>query len=386
MEYRCSIEYLDLSGEGKLTLTDDELCCLTPFDQYALPFTEITSIDMENHQLTIQSESGILKASKLGSNLTPAYLELYEKYNNTVRKALFISKDPMMRTKGEYRFRDEGGSAYGQAVIELYDRCLCILPPNDAARRIPLCFVRTFDKSAYHHTLTLDTGEIYEFMRLGLDTDPFDKKLTECLYAIRQNAIDAVLKTDGSLSTMQSSRIADLMPQGVAAPLGKLHAIASSFPRALEEKIRNSRAKDMYQHFLEICDPMNILIGSKSNLAGDENLDVLWSVAPKPGNAGGMAALEMAVSDDTSAATYLYRFTGDWDAFAMRLNHAIEAIDFHREVIFIPEEELYQKQNALYKMAVKRTASLQFLRRCFAGRVIHASLDSWKKDLGNKFV
>ena len=146
MDYRCFIDYIDMKGEGKLVLTDDELCCLTTLDQYAIPFTSISSIAIENYQLIVQSEFGTLKALRLGTNLTPAYGEIYEKYNEKVRKSLFLDGPPILQIKGEYRYRDDAGSAYGTAVIELYERCLCILPPNDGARRVPLCFVRSVEK------------------------------------------------------------------------------------------------------------------------------------------------------------------------------------------------------------------------------------------------
>ena len=198
--------------------------------------------------------------------------------------------------------------------------------------------------------------------------------------------MQAALKTDASLNAMQSAQIAKLMPEGVAAPIGKLQAISASFPKALEQKIAESRAAETYAYFKQTCELSEILIGTKSYLAGDEAKDVLWIVSPKANAKGGMAALEMAVSEDVSAATYVYAFSGGWESFYLRLNHAIEAIDFHREVIFLSEEELNKKENALYKMAVRRTPALALLRKCFSSRVIHASLDSWKRDLDKKFT
>ena len=384
-EYNCFIDFLDQKGDGKLTLTDDELCCLTLFDQYAIPYTDITSFEIANYQLVVRTEQYVLKALRLGNDLTPFCLQLSEKYNKKVLKAFFIDESPLFETQGGYRYTDGSGSAEGQADIKLYERCLCILPPNDGGRRIPLCFVRALEKGNFSHKLTLDTGETYELMRLGYDTDPFETKLSQCLYTVRQNAVSAALSVDNSLGTMQSAQIAKLMPEGVAAPMGALALISPSFSKAIEEKIGNSRASETYIHFKEICDPKEILVGTKSYLAGEDQKDVLWIVAPKVKGDGGMAAVEMALSEDLAAATFVYRFQGEWEAFYKRLNHAIEAVNFRREVISLSDEDLNRKENALYKMAVKRTAALQFLRKCYAGRVIHATPESWKRDLNAKF-
>jgi hypothetical protein len=250
---------------------------------------------------------------------------------------------------------------------------------------VPLCFVTSIDRGNYTHTLTLDTGEKYEFMRLGLQTEPFDKKLNDCMTLIRKNAVNAAIATDASLNAMQSAQIARLMPEGVAASKGQLEAISPSFPFALESKISLSHAAETYPYFKQICEPKAIMLGIKSYLAGDQQKDVLWIIAPKATAYGGVAAFEMAVSEDTAAATYLYRFSGDWEAFSKRLNHAIEAVEFHREVIFFSDEELNKNESAAYKMAVTRTPALQYIRSCFAGRIIHASMDSWKRDLEQMF-
>ena len=385
MEYSCFIEFSGQNCEGKIVLGDDELRCLSALDEFAFAYTDITSIEIANYRLIVKMEQDILSIAQLGFQLTPAYQQLYERYNKKVLKAFFIDETPLLEINGEFRYRDDSGSAEGTAAVKLYERCLCILPPNDGGRRIPLCFVRAIDKGNYQIKFTLDTGETYELLRLGWETESFENKLNECMQTIRQNAMNAALAVDPTLDTLQSSRIAKLMPEGVAAPLGALSSVSPSFSSAIEEKIKNSRAAETYLHFKEVCDPKEIMAGTKSYLAGEDQKDILWIVAPKLKKNGGVAALEMALLEESSAATYVYRFSGVWDAFAMRLNHAIEAINFRREVIFLSDEELARRENALYKMAVKRTASLQFLRKCLDGRVIHRTLESWKKDLDAKF-
>ncbi len=385
MDYRCVIEFMDIKGECSLAFGENELFIQTLFAQSAIPYADISSFETVNHQLIVQTAHGPIKASKLGAKLTPFFVEFYEKYNEKVLKALFIDEKPMLETKGDFYYRDDGGASQGKARIMLFERCLCILPPNDGARRIALCFVRAVNRGDYRHTLTLDTGETYELARLGYDTDPFDNKLNQRLYAIRQNAVQATLKIDPSLGAMQSAQIAGLMPEGVAVPMGALKRISPSFTGAVEAKIHESRAFENYLHFKQVCDPDQILVGMKSYLAGEEEKNMLWIVAPKPGNNGGVAVVELILPEETAAASYVFKFSGEWESFYKKLNHAMEAVDFRREPVYLSDEELRRPDNAHYFMAVKRTAALQFLRRSFSGRIIHASLESWKKELNKHF-
>ena len=80
----------------------------------------------------------------------------------------------------------------------------------------------------------------------------------------------------------------------------------------------------------------------------------------------GVCAVELYTNDQ--AATYLYSFP-DKDQFVFFLEEAMEAVGSHREIIFLPEDQL--NQNALYRMAVHRSRAVRFLRESSAGRLIH---------------
>jgi hypothetical protein len=122
---------------------------------------------------------------------------------------------------------------------------------------------------------------------------------------------------------------------------------------------------------------------------------MLWLIAPI---APGVCAVEFAGGDDAAAATFVYRY-GDaaatpadaadapsataaaWDAFRLRLNMALEAIDFKREVIRLTDEELRAPEHELCRMASARNEALRAVRAHFAGRAIHRGMESWKKQL-----
>ena len=80
----------------------------------------------------------------------------------------------------------------------------------------------------------------------------------------------------------------------------------------------------------------------------------------------GKCAVELFTGD--AAATYLYRFDNR-QLFTFRLEEAMEAVGSHREIIFLPDEQIAEKP--LYRMTVHRSEAVRFLRSCSAGRIIH---------------
>ncbi|MDO4478629.1 MAG: hypothetical protein Q4B73_06305 [Lachnospiraceae bacterium] len=83
----------------------------------------------------------------------------------------------------------------------------------------------------------------------------------------------------------------------------------------------------------------------------------------------GKCALELYTGQD--AATYLYCFEEPQAVFRRNLTEALEAMSTHREIIYMPDEEL--AENPLYRMAVRRSEAVCFLRSKFNGRLIHSA-------------
>ncbi len=83
----------------------------------------------------------------------------------------------------------------------------------------------------------------------------------------------------------------------------------------------------------------------------------------------GVCALEFLTDED--AATYLYRFAEPRELFLEQLREATEAMGVHREIIYLPEDQIAEKP--LYRMAAARSAAVRFLRARSDGRLIHSA-------------
>ena len=407
MEYTGQVNSPVVCGEVKLCVGEDALTLLTPLEVFSIPYVDIAAFGMEEYALRIRTYAEAFTITKLGYDCEPFFGELYAAYNNQVRKALFVQGTPLVTAEGVYSYSESSKTANGTSRIELYGDCVLLLPPDDGGRRIPLCFIAAVEQGDFSLTLRLLSGESYTFMRLGYETEPFTDGLTKQLRTLLENAMKTARELDGSLSSVQAAAIAKLMPEGVAVPIGALLSIAPSFVKALEAKIMESRSAESYQSLKAICDPKLICVGIKKDFAASEAEDaetpesdeqdetdaiasegeediapdeyMVWMIAP--GSKVNTAAVEFAVSPKESAATFVYRFNGGFEAFARDINRAVEAISFKREVIRLTDDELKKPEYAHYAMAIRRNDSLRLIRQSFAGRVIHSSPENWKRRL-----
>ena len=377
------VESPALTGSAVITLTEDAIVFDGAGKSFSVPYAEIDGFSVQNYRLLIKAESYSVSISQMGRETEALHEKLWDAYNARTLQAFFIQGAPMFEAAGEYRYMDEGGRAAGVCKIKLYENCLCILPPSSEGRRIPLCFMSAPETVNYMIRMTLDTGAWYEVIRLGDKTARLYELIAQNLTKLHERAVKSVRAVDGTLTASQASDIAWLMPDGAAALMSALNGAAPSFPAAVEARIATSRAAESYGYFKEICPAESVGVGIKTGLSWSEQAsDIVWVTAIREQAGGGcVAAVELALGEEDAAATYIYRFTGDRTVYFKRLNHAIEAVDFHREVISIPEAALKQEKNDLYAMAVKRTAALRFLRACFAGRAIHRSPEAWRSQI-----
>ncbi|MDR1765863.1 MAG: hypothetical protein LBR77_07225 [Lachnospiraceae bacterium] len=480
VEYEAQVASPLGSGKGAMVIGGAGLRVSLLFDTVEIPFAQMNALVMADYAVTVRSDSGDFTFSRMGSWCEPFYGALCDAYNEAVRRSLFLTGDVLLQAVGEYRYEESpgadggvgAGTGYsaggpygngGKAPVLVYENCVAVLPPDLGARRIPLCFANGMDKGNYALTLSVggggripgvapngrngadglwppagaDAGAAplakgaaggaggpsgrYTFAKLGYDTDPFADILEKQIRRLREKAAATAREIDPGLTPMQASRIGALIPEGAAAPIGELAAIAPGFAAALEEKIGTTRAAESFEVFKRLCVPGQIYVGFKKNEGAWGLLAAIGAGFPEAGTAGGggpgamsdggvsgggpmavqtagmaagpdpyliwlvapspdfrYAAVEFAAAD---SATFVYGTGGDFHGFAAQLNRALEAIAFRREVIRLTDEELRKPENADYYMASKRTAALQFVRAHFAGRVIHSTPAAWERKL-----
>ena len=387
------------SEEVKITLAQDEMIVAALFDQLVLPYAEISSFAFENYRTVINTADGIVTFSRMGQEAEWLYDKLFGAYNDAVLKALLVEGEHIFEAPGDFIIEEGTVRAKEHGMIRLYDDCLCLLPPNENARRVPLCFMTGMEKSDYSRTLLLSTGERYTVTKMGRELDNLDRLLTARLRALREQTLSWHKELAPNIAAMQAAAVAKLMPFGTAAMLSKLSAASSALADSIEAKIKQSRMAGTYPWLKKLCGDDSLTLGAKpappkedeeetaaaeqseteTGETEQEPVPILWAAAPDADKR--VAAVELALAENEAAATYLYRIEGEWEVFARKIDRGLEASGFKRELITLPDEKLRLPEHRASAMLIKRTPTLQLMRSCFIGRAIHSSEQRWRNDI-----
>ena len=393
-EYTAQAASPYLTGEVKVTIGEHAFTVSSLFDTMEVRFAEVFGIVLSDYVVIVKTMEGDYFFSRMGQWAQPFCDALRAAYHGAFLRAFFLTGKPLVQAVGDVKVGELQPLRY--ACVSLFDNCIVILPPEGDALRIPLCFSVGMERGDHSFSITQKNGERYAFSRLGFDTLPLVEAIEGQIRSLREKAKARLKALDPSLTDMQTSKLAKIMPLGAAAPMGRISAIAPGFTEMLEQKIAGTRVADSFRAFSELVEPGRIWVGvwqevsSESDEAdrvggADEAARVdeasekhgsLYLVAPSP--SGQSAAVEFALED---TATFVYRTNGDFEGFADRLVQALEASAFKREVIRLTDEELLRTGREDYYMAAKRTDSLRFVRSHNTGRIIHSNPSAWRANL-----
>jgi len=409
-----------ISGEAELKVIERGLLIISLLKQVLIPYADILAIELDDYAVIIFTEEEYYRISRLGKAYNWFYNELFEAYSQYALKAMLVEGSPVFETRGVFELRETDDIVSSTATIQIYEDCICALTPDNYTRRIPLLFIDGMKAGDYSLTVSLSTGEQYIFAKFGHDTTPFEYRISMQIKALREKSIALAREQMPNLEYYELSSASIIFPNGTAAPLEAIRASAPDYAEIIEQFIQKSKISDTYQLLKSIGDNPRFCVGIKFvpllKKNEDQSMDTLTDemaalqLSPelpadsqeiksevKSGNVepivwavafneqASIAAVELALPDDESAATYLYRTDGDSARFISVLNRALESTGFRREVITIPKEELDKEKHALARMLVARTPHLENLRKMFAGRVIHSSLDGWRRGIMKYF-
>ena len=331
--YECVASLPDGSFAAQAEIADDAIVLHGPEGRRTLPFVDLMDMRLLNYHLHLAMRGYEAEISQLGYQTEDFFEKLWKAYEAKSREALFIASPLVMESEGDYSYAEPGVERQSIAKLELHADCLCIVPHDVGARRVPLCFSEPPVRDGFAMTVRVDTGEWYRVARLGHDTDPFFSKLADARDAACAQWQAAHRRLEGDLR----SRLGD--------------------------------AADEYRAFQSL--PATVSCGLFA--ADDESF---WFAAISEDR----AAVELVT--DEKAATYLYRFDTAPSVFESSVRHAMEAVKKNRRIIFLPDDELVGEP--LYRMAIDRSAPVRFLRSCNAGRIIHT--ERWDEKLRGFFA
>ncbi len=393
--YRGLVTSPGLSGEADLVIEAEGLLVETAASPRFLAYHAFRAIEHRDYAIALVTDGEETVISRLGDATDWFFKELCEAFNAKVQTILKADGPLLFETRGPaYRY----GDRQGHACIRLFEEAVMLLPPNMDARRIPLVFLTGLEAEGFSLTLNLRTGESYQFSQMGENQAAFERTVKEALARMRSRHADRIRALDPSIGRAGAIEAARLLPEGLAVTLKGVEAGFPSLAACLERLMTQGPAGPYYESLKTVGRAGERALGFKACQAppetegpepveGESEHDKLQATAPAwalwaalPSLDGKKAIVEFAFPQEQTA-TYLFTLESSFEAFLVTLNRAFEASGFQRELLFLAQEAFDHPDHVNDRMLLERTPSLQALRRQFAGRVIHRSLEGWKKNL-----
>ncbi len=331
-KFSCTLKRQESAEEAMVEIGAEGLSVSLAGQSFPIDYADLSDFRLRNYHLFLETTNGCIEISGLGYQTEDFFEKLWLAYDARSRESLFLCNALELESEGDYAYTEAEGSRKSKAKIALYPDSLCILPHDDGARRVPLCFACQMQQKDYTLSLSLDTGETYQISRMGRDTLFFFERLADC----RKETIENWQKAHKRLANTLPERLGERKPYYEFLAAQKVRMIHGLFSPKEEGFWFSALGKDR-------------------------------------------AAVELVIGG--AAATYLYRFDQTDECFERRLRHAMEAVNTNRELIYTEEAALADKP--LFRMAIVRSAHVRFLRQCNAGRAIHNA--QWGTQLAEFF-
>ena len=351
------------SGVSQIHVYDDCVVSLPPdLSARRAPLCFVTGLEKGDYELTIRIDDESYSYAKLGYDTVPFADAIEKRLRELRRKSLAAVKEIDSTLTASQESQIAKLTPLGAAAS--IGRLAAIAPSFTAALEVKLSNSRNADYYQAFKELC-DPAQLYVGFR----------KAEKSVSIADESTIAA-----SGLSIADESAIA---ASGVSNA-GESAIAASGLSNADKSTIATGGVSGAVFSGLSGNGILSDAIGKHMNGRADDKSSEtppptqysFWLIAPSP--SGQYAAVEFAEAD---AATFVYKTCGDFDSFARRLNRALEAINFKREVIRLSDEELRKPEYIDYYMTAKRTASLQFIRANYVKRIIHSNPEAWKRSL-----
>jgi hypothetical protein len=167
------------------------------------------------------------------------------------------------------------------------------------------------------------------------------------------------------------------MRDGRAVHQRDVDQLAPGLWSKLEAAVVGDALRESYEYLKALGDSSEPAIGVKQvgGSSGAEERPVMWFFCPLEGK-----AVAHEIASEEGHATYLYRLDpADPRGSIARLNRALLTLNFRREPIYAPTEEIESGRFQQYRVALRKLDYLRFTREAFLGRALHN--ETWREQL-----
>ncbi len=410
IEFKARFSLLDVNnteadgGEARLTMDAASLGLTGPRGKTRyIPLRDILETRAAEYTVIIAlSTSEKLTISQLGHDFENFQRELSQRIRDLTLTDLLMQEPLKMgELHAAYRYIDAAGAEKqaGNCELRIYQTALIVVPELNIPMRLTFSEISAVINESYSIEIQTENSGKYIFTQLGRDLEPLTSVLGEQIRSmdLQVQALVKELMPGASMPAIRT--LATLMKEGRAARRKDIEAVGPGLWAQLELQLTGADGGDEYSFLKSIGQAQDICIGVKRGLKADEG-NYLWFLVPvfdtdptKPGNAVIMEAIS---AEGESRATYVFRMVSRKDYpsfktigelqsqmadFIRTVNHALIAINFRREPIYLTDEMLVRPQYEKYRYSIARIPELRALRRLYIGRVMHSTQEQWRADI-----
>ena len=410
IEFKARFSLLDVNnteadgGEARLTMDAASLGLTGPRGKTRyIPLRDILETRAAEYTVIIAlSTSEKLTISQLGHDFENFQRELSQRIRDLTLTDLLMQEPLKMgELHAAYRYIDAAGAEKqaGNCELRIYQTALIVVPELNIPMRLTFSEISAVINESYSVEIQTENSGKYIFTQLGRDLEPLTSVLGEQIRSmdLQVQALVKELMPGASMPAIRT--LATLMKEGRAARRKDIEAVGPGLWAQLELQLTGADGGDEYSFLKSIGQAQDICIGVKRGLKADEG-NYLWFLVPvfdtdptRPGNAVIMEAIS---AEGESRATYVFRMVSRKDYpsfktigelqsqmadFIRTVNHALIAINFRREPIYLTDEMLVRPQYEKYRYSIARIPELRALRRLYIGRVMHSTQEQWRADI-----
>lgn len=402
-------------GDGPLApasieVSDEAVEIASNGSSVTIPLVDVEDLHDEDYVLRLTDHQGRrYELTMLG--------RAYGQVLAEVRKARDAALERDLLLKGVHLQDSFPGKLFGGPVpvpveIRLYEDLLVVVPERGTMFGVPYSFVEgvDWDEELYQIRVATDDGRDLLFGHLARRSEEFRDELRRLLDALARRTALSLQRllpgVDGATLTELSSRMRD----GRAAQRWEIEAVDPSvWPRLEQAAAGTEELRAAYERLSAMTVAPWAAFGVKavrSEDAGEAPAEEasadptpagevtdLWYFCPLQIDGRPANVVAQEVASASGHATYLFRLleaaefaalSGEDLAAAVgrsihRLNRALLQLNFRREPIYLPEEEIASGRYARYRVALRKLDYLRDARERFLGRATHNA--SWERQV-----
>lgn len=390
-------------NSAKAVLNKEGLCLTPEFGgQLFYSYREIQSISAVDYRINLKLDGETIILAELGYHYEDFRRVLIRMRNETLLSDLLMNETLCFTCpEAEYNYLNETGVVHeGHGEARIYQTGIVVMPESGELFRIPFAEFTGVTAEDYRITIKTEYREEVVIHQMGRIYDPFNKALAAAIDQLSAKVRGLLEELFPKASPVGIRSLMPLMKDGKTINQSQLNKAFPGWWQILENRLEAAGLKDSIHYLLSLTKGQPYA-GVKRGLMGELTGEYLWFLIPicsddprLPGNA---IAMEAVTGDGSGKATYFFRIKPrhiyvrglhsneeiieDSGIIIKEINRAMLAINFRREPIYLPENQLKEGVNLRYKTAFQKLSSLQRLRELFIGRVIHSNPEQWQKDV-----